>query len=399
MKRSLIARLTTTALLALTVASVALPSLANPTNSASQYLRAEQFESQLRFGPEWTLTSDELFASFPLGTPVVTTPYSKKMVSALQAAIESKYASRAGPKPSYTLKSNHSRWERDAFEIRYPNGYQITIFSDPGVLEINSAPSSQTTVEKNLSRIQSDIFDEGRKLGLEPGLFAGSGHMHIETTKLHPDTVRNFLADYYSHTGLAAGALNEDIYNSIGPGEMPTRNKTLLRKAFSNYDRFKARGLNYLVDQIQLSYDIRFEDESADYKESGRGVRPRKYFAASFKSYPSIGTVEIRAIRPQASAEAYLKLVKMWVARMKVAEIKRELGIKVPLGSMKSLRGDPQAVLADFDHYLEEAGLKLSDYREFVMPYWQNEGGEFDQYLAKKERKAARTCSELFKSS
>lgn len=95
-------------------------------------------------------------------------------------------------------------------------------------------------IQENLDKIQSDFFDEGDKVGLKPALFTGSGHIHIETTKI------------------------------------------------------------------------------------------------------------------QASAESYLKLVKLFVARMQLAERNRKAGILTPIGELKSLRGNPQAVIADFDQYISK---------------------------------------------
>ncbi|RYZ72123.1 MAG: hypothetical protein EOP05_11355 [Proteobacteria bacterium] len=360
------------------------------------YLTPSMMEEELRFGPEWTLTSDELLESYPTGgSPVVTTSYSRKMVNGMEKALRAQYRGFKNP-PTFTNKKFHSHWDRQAFTVTYPNQFSLTVFSDPGVLEINSSPSSQNFIQKNIGRIQRDIFATGKTLGLEPGSFAGSGHMHIEISKLHPDTVRNFLADYYNHTGLAAGALNEDVFNSIGPGEMPEKNKAVLRNAFVNYDGNRKRGLKFLIEQIHKSYEIRRDDEIEDYRKSDRKTRPKKYFAVSFQSFATLGTIEIRAIRPQTNAHSYLKLMKLWVARMKLADQQRELGYLVPIGKMKSLRGDPQAVLADFDAYVSDAGLNFADYREFVLPWWQDEGGEFDQYLEAKAAKAPKVCSALF---
>ena len=383
-----------TALLTASAVSVA---RAEPTRGS--LLTFETIEDGLRFGAEWTLTSDALFKSFPTGGPVnaVTTPYSRALVIRFQQSLEKKYEN-ATKKPVFENMSSHSRWTRDAFSIQYPNNFKMTVFTDPGVLEINSSPSSLSTLKKNRDRIQGDIFDQGKDLGVEPGLFAGSGHMHVETTRLHPDTVRNFLAAYYNHTGLAAGALNEDVFNSLGPGEMSPRSKAALQRAFELYDASDRdqSALARFVENIQIAHDVPLEEDLQEYKDSGRGKRAGKYFAVSFKSFFEIGTIEIRAIRPQASADAYLKLAHLWAAQMKVAEFKRQLGILVPIGELQSHRGNPQAVIADFDHYLEEAGLRIEDYREFVLPWWQGPGGEVENYITAKALRAPKICVDVF---
>lgn len=377
--------------------SVGLVSLSALAQQPPAYLTPSMMDEELRFGAEWTLTSDELVDSYPDGgRPVVTTPYARKMISAMEQILRKQYRWFRQSKPTFKNMDFHSKWDRQAFSINYPNGFEMTIFSDPGVLEVNSSPSSVATIKKNIGKIQRDIFNTAKTLGLEPGDFTGSGHMHIEISKVHPETVRNFMADYYNHTGLSAGGLNEDVYNALGPGEMPARNKALLRAAFRYFDNSKFKAVKTLVDALATSYSISLDDEIEDYRESGRGLRPSKYFAMSFKSFENLGTIEIRAIRPQASAASYLKLAKLFSARMKFSDMQRTLGHVVPIGDLPSLRDDPQAALADFDKYVTEAGLNFEDYTEFVLPQWKEDGDELEQYLAARKAKAPKTCTAVF---
>ncbi len=347
-----------------------------------------------------TISSDELMQSYPSDGNIVevTTELAAGKIKKMRKSIIRKYGnSKLTSKlasPQIVDKTFHSHWRRDALLLVYPNGFGLTIFLDPGVLELNSKPSSQREIENNLELIQEDFFNEGKKVGLEPALFSRSGHIHIEVTKIHPVTVRNFLAEFFNATGLAAGALNEDIYNAIGTGELPDKNKQYLRKAFEKFDAIADPQTQDLPLLVRKAYNIPHRADLKEYRKA-RGVdRPDKYNAISFSSFDTLGTIEIRSLRPQPSAKSYLKLVKLFVARMQLAEQKRLLGKRVEINQLESLRGNPQAILADFDRYLAEVGFNLKDYREFVLPWWQLEGGEVDQYLASKSL-AAKSCRSL----
>jgi hypothetical protein len=362
------------------------------SQAAEHYLSAEEFASQLAFGSEMTMTNEELMASYPTdgNTVRVSTPLANSYVARMRAATEERYRG-SGISLVLNDKTSHSNWPRIAYSLDYPDGFRLTVFPDPGVLELNSSPSSLTVLEKNAERIQSDYFDEGRKLGLAPAAFAGSGHIHMEVTKLHPVTVRNFLASFFNATGLSAGGLNEDVFNAIGPGEMPAANKKLLKSAFENFDRLKDPTTEDLKTLISVAYEIPFSADLPEYQSARNGQRPQKYFAVSFKSFEKLGTIEFRAIRPQTSAESYIKLVRLFVARMKIAEAQRIAGERVAIGKLPSLRGKPRAIIEEFDRYVSETGLDFNSYREFVLPWWQSEGAEVDQYLEHK-RSAAHSC-------
>jgi len=235
------------------------------------------------------------------------------------------------------------------------------------------------------------------KEGLTPQLFAGSGHIHIEVSKLDPVTVRNFLVDFWNHTGLSAGALNDDVYNSIGIGELPEKNKQSLRDIVNAFDAQSGASIETLVNGIESSvYDVSLNDELEEYRKSGRGTRPGKYHAISFRSFFNQGTVEIRSLRPQQNAASYRKMLTLFVKRLEFADAQAKQGIRVPVGAMPSLRGNPQEVLKNFHKYVSEVGLNIEDYKEFIMPWWQNAGGEWDQFTGRlRFAKLPTNCSSM----
>ncbi len=360
----------------------------NLKSSQPNYLQASEMDQDLFFGSEMTVSSDGLLASFPKnGNNVqVTNSFAEKLLEKIRIAIIEKYLIRNQEPPFIRIKRSHSHWSRPALEVQYADGFQITIFPDPGVFEMNTPPSSVNEIENRLSLIQEDYFDISRNFGLAPAMFTGSGHIHIDIRRIHPVTLRNFLTDFYNTTGLAAGALNDDIFNSIGVGEFPLDHKAILRKAFSVFDAIPSAPIEYLVSGIKSAYQIGYTSDLPEYRKFRTSIRSTKYHAISFSSFSTLGTIEIRSIRPQQSAASYLKLIKLFKLKMQKADKLRQQGILVPLGEMPSLRGNPQAVIADFEKYLNDVGLHLDEYKEFIMPWWQAPGAEFDHYMASKKR-------------
>jgi len=63
----------------------------------------------------------------------------------------------------------------DAVRIEYPNGYWIQVATDPGVLEVQTKPSTIEQLEQIESKIQIDLFDAASKIGLKPAKAKGAG--------------------------------------------------------------------------------------------------------------------------------------------------------------------------------------------------------------------------------
>lgn len=354
--------------------------------SGDDWIAIDEMEKRLRFGSELTFSSQKLLESFPSNGNVVRvqTKLSESKVEEMHSELNKFYENAdESARPTFSRKTHHSHWNRTAYEVTYPNDFRYTFFSDPGALEVNTAPSSLSDISENKALLQRDVFDQMDEIGLKPAAFTASGHIHIEVKHIDPVTFRNFIVDFSNHTGLAAGGLNEDIFNSVGMGEVPESNKKKFAEIVSGFDsqrRPKSKDLvRNIVGQV---YSIPAGDDLPEYRENRSGRRPGKYFAISFESYHSLGTIEIRSIRPQASAESYEKLLKLFVARMKYAKHMADQGERIPVTSLKSVRGDPQAVLKQFDEYVTKVGLDFEDYKEFVMPWWQQPGGEFESYMA-----------------
>ena len=357
------------------------------------HLTIEQMENDLLFGCEMTVSSEELLASYPStsGLPLTAeSSLAREKIKQIKAQIRADYRSRGEAAPLFS-ESRLNDWNRTRHTITYRDHFSLTFFADPGVIELNCSPVSVTQFERNSEIIQRDFFDQAQTVGLTPALFTGSGHIHIDTKKVHPVTFRNFLVDLYNTTGLAAGALNEDVYNALGPGELPTANKELIQKAFQKFDSEKNSDVNRLYQLLQPAYSISHSNDLPEYQKARKWSRPAKYFAYSFASYTDIGTLELRAIRPQASANSFLKLIRLLKARMQLAEKKRLRGENVVIGDLPSLRGEPQKVLAQFDQYVTEAGLTFEDYKEFILPWWQLPGGEWDIYWARRGQSAQKS--------
>jgi hypothetical protein len=127
------------------------------------------FDQLVRFGAEMTFGSEELLSKFPTHQVVVETPYSHALIQ----RIEKNLRDALGNNAVISTKNFHSHWSRYAVSVLFKDGFEFSFFSDPGVLEVNTNPSSLKTIVANEQSIQKYIFESMKKEGLTPQLFAG----------------------------------------------------------------------------------------------------------------------------------------------------------------------------------------------------------------------------------
>lgn len=128
--------------------------------ASNEFLSADEFEKELRFGAEWTFSNQAMLDSFPTdGNQVrVETSFSKQKVESLKSHLEKDLAGRPSKEKFKISGTNfHSHWRRQAYTISYPDKFEFTFFSDPGALEVNTSPTSLDSISRNRTRIQKDV--------------------------------------------------------------------------------------------------------------------------------------------------------------------------------------------------------------------------------------------------
>ena len=295
------------------------------------------------FGPEFAFSIDE-FVNFPEMRPKVIARYADLVNE------------RAGIGDFRIRKQN--RFKVQSLESFRPilefDTWSLQVDTDPGVIEVQTSPG---TYEDFLSRsplLQTYLFDLMNEAGVRPQEYRGGGHIHIgpQAFRRDPRLLRDFIVDYYNHGGLAEGGLNFDKQNSGSAA------------FYSNDAKVKLRGI---IDRFDSGKIVLFEDLYNELKTLGK---------ASIRYNDQFKTVEIRAIRPQQSMNDFVKLVKLFRARMRHLSKNKAL---IELDDLEPTKTSIQA-LEEFYRYVTAAGLKWDDYRHFVLPHWQNSGADLDVF-------------------
>jgi hypothetical protein len=364
------------------------------------------------YGPELTFGSDDLIKSFrDLNDPTkLETNLSNELIEFLALYHLESFAKRED-KNEIPLFSRPERYwkgmKRNVIRLTYPDGWYLEYFSDPGVIEVNSSPMTYETALSNCSRMQRDIFDAMEFIGQAPQLFAGAGHIHIDIKAFEGKYLyfRNFLIDFFNHSSLTNGALNDDKYNSIGVADLPVENRDVLKLILNEYDILKFSDEILRIKSLAKSitdyvYTIA-EGRDPIYPFQDHKTRPVKYHAINLKNvYESAlssggNTIEIRCLRPQESSLALIQIINLFEERIKFIktinyplEFKNQRAFHLFMtneqwempSELERLSNEAQGVLTEFHTYVKEAGLNWIDYKKFVLPWWHGEGGEIEKF-------------------
>jgi hypothetical protein len=89
------------------------------TSEAVTLSNLEDFDEGLRFGSEWTFSSDELLASFPSNgnEVIVETSESRAKVEALKVRLAARNPQRGPERFRFTETDHHSHWTRRAYTV------------------------------------------------------------------------------------------------------------------------------------------------------------------------------------------------------------------------------------------------------------------------------------------
>jgi hypothetical protein len=364
------------------------------------------------YGPELTFGSDDLIKSFrDLNDPTkLETSFSNELIEFLALYHIESFATRDDKNEIPVFSRPERYWKgmkRNVVRLTYPDGWYLEYFSDPGVIEVNSSPMTYETALSNCSRMQRDIFDAMNFIGQAPQLFAGAGHIHVDIKAFEGSYLnfRNFIIDFFNHSSLTNGALNDDKYNSIGVADLPVENRDVLILILKEYDSLKFSDEILRIKSLAKSitdyvYTIA-EGRDPIYPFQDHKTRPVKYHAINLKNvYESAlssggNTIEIRCLRPQESALALVQTINLFEERIEF--LKKfttpidftnprafDLSMtneqwEMPL-ELERLSREAQAVLTEFHCYLTETGLNWADYKKLVLPWWHGEGGEIEKF-------------------
>lgn len=190
-------------------------------------------------------------------------------------------------------------------EITYADGYRIHVESDPWVVEITGDPLTLAGYEANHARF-AHLFACAASVGLAPHERIGGGHIHLDRASFgSPRALRNFIVDYVNRPELALGVQGYDLLNAPPLALGPRAAQRAFADGLAAFDAGE-------LDLDGWLHHIRDKVYTFASRRLPAAANPAKYHAINV-SHPS--TIEIRAIRPQASADALCAIVRSFDAR------------------------------------------------------------------------------------
>lgn len=328
-----------------------------------------------RSGPEWTFTSDELIElgriRDTMSLPKVSEghdQYQQKMLSLW--AREIKLAC-----PDCTIKKSNGVFSIDQLRVQISEKVWFEISHDPWVLEVTASAMDKKSFSQHSGLFQKLIWDSAKKIGLNPHSRVGGGHIHLEIKSFFGEDrnlFRNFLVDLANHPELFLGALGFDLLNAPPVAVLFGKQKQNFEGILAEFDK-GSMNINKLMAQINSEvYNETFYDHYPHQQHN-----PEKYQAVNLLHDK---TIELRGINPQQSAHIHFLLLQLFEARIEY--LKKQTGLipykKKDYSSMvnsHTVRGmefhsssiDPIFIEQKARSYIQESGLKWSDYSDLVL--------------------------------
>jgi len=260
----------------------------------------------------------------------------------------------------------------DKNKIYTPEGFWFELTIDNNVLEVKTEPMTEQQLTDRSFVLEQLVWKSAKKVGVTPHKRLGGGHLHLDL-KSHfgHDRLlfRNFVVDLMNRPELFMGGLGLNYFNP----------------PLAFYGPKAAKKFKKLVAKFDQNPHLSIEDfmkmMSAFYNSLEHPVLPTPYakFQALNFEHILLGTLEIRALRPQVSAEHSLRLVKMFKSRIKTLKgqnAKIEIDVPDLSQSYKVVKKKgyrhylhnlkPQKIMRSVQNYALAGGLSKHFYDDFV---------------------------------
>lgn len=356
---------------------------------------------QIVFGPEFTFWVPKLDENGRPDPSGAGEDYPQKAIYEFVDYVVKQYVDT--PDPELIAIYEHGEyWDADFFS---KSGWHFNVVPDPGVIEATMAPMTVSDYIKHKNEIQKLVFDSASEIGYQPSHYGGGGHISISLSyfKKRPLLFRNFIVDLLNHGELFLGVFGFDTNNALSPLLVRRDTWRHISKELEILDQFRINSEkveNFAVAFSSLLHSsndpyIAYWHDSATIH--GIPVPRGKFHAIEFKrifirspgrSPVPIGVsdrLEIRAVRAQASADVWVRQIRLIEKRIKYletlqqplpldpifqpnrfehipAELLEDKALNIPI--------DPQEALKAFHQYVTESGEKWEDHQDYLWPAW-----------------------------
>lgn len=319
------------------------------------------------FGPEFTFTNEVLVREGNIALNDALKHGHDPSVAVVTEHNMAKYLSfkeiliaRCKSGGDCTTSIGHDK-HGENIRVTYKDGWYFEVGIDMCVIETQTKPGRIADFVFNKERLETDLWKVAESLDLRPHHRAGQGHVHIGLSAFNHDPIllRNFFADYSNHPELAFGALGNHLGNSPPIAALKPEQRAGLTKALSEFDSLNKKsipGFVKLIDQNVYTASTNAKWDGANYYHAIRLQRAKRINKAS--------TVEIRAFRPQATADEFILQIELIQARINFLKDQ-------PLVAYRDTgryEYTPQEIVNSFNRYVTEAGLNWEKYKVLLPP-------------------------------
>lgn len=338
------------------------------------------------FGPEFTFTNPVMQSSTLADEArnrqagqVTGTPESHQVVERMRQIL----VERCRHHGNCSVTDPGGAWS--AVRVTYQDGWWFELDTDPGVVEVRAQPMTQTRIEALRSRMQEDIFEVARLAGVTPDPNVGMGHIHLDLHESFGNDAqlfRNFLVDFLNHSELSTGILEDDPKNAPSFASLTDEEQDEFRRIIRAFDAATRAGHAPTISTLARAIQRRIHHSNKwlakyqalslnriDWKNSPWRVLMRILPAprsTGFSGGAGRETLEIRALRAQASAEDFALLTRLFQKRIEYLGAR---GGTVPLAPARE-PADTEAI-QNFYAYVTESNLEYRDYLKIVPSRYQ----------------------------
>lgn len=313
---------------------------------------ASTFLERATFGPEFTFTNSKL-----LWEPE-TSGFPVREKFFLKAREKYQELCRVRQDCSISLGSDKHGGN---FRVTYNDGWYFEVGIDNNVIETQTVKSTYQQFLKNKNRLQSDLFNMMKNLGLVPDQITGGGHIHVGAEFFLEDPLlfRNFFVDYANHPQLTMGIFGDKDPNYPPIVLLKPHQQEGFTKALENFDSQPSPTLKSFIWNIHSQVYTEPFTPAWGGGAYYQAIRLERMFWIN-----GAATFELRGFRPQKSMDEFLLELELIGARMDYLKNKNELV------SFRFQNETPdfsaQSIVDTFYRYTTEAGLDWNRYKTFL---------------------------------
>lgn len=254
------------------------------------------------------------------------------------------------------------KWDKD-YRIEYKDGWWFKVSYDPNCVEITFKPSSIEEMRKQAARINDQIFETGKQVGLDVTK-PNNSHFNMGVNSAFNGDAKLFLryfTDYANHPDLGMGSLGRDPYNAPPLAILGEDQRAALNLIVEKVNSGKLTTVNEVASEIQNKVYTR------SYYAPWGGADHYQAVGLKYVNRTDLNTkdapMEIRAVWIQDSAEQFIKVSELMEGRINY--LKRSSDPILYIASDKKAFSQKE-MLTRFAIYVEEAGLNYEDFKKLL---------------------------------